>query len=61
MDIQVMVAEECHKKYAEQICEEVYVSALERKTGIARRTPEYICQKISDGTAVITGYDGKSE
>ena len=53
MDIQVMVAQECHTQYAEQICEEVYVSALERKTGIARRTPEYICEKIRGGKAVI--------
>lgn len=53
MDIQVMVAQECHTQYAEQICDEVYVSALERKTGIARRTPEYICEKIRGGKAVI--------
>ncbi len=53
MDISVMVAEECHTKFAEEICEEIYSSSLERKTGIAKRTPEYICEKIRAGKAVI--------
>ena len=48
-----MVAEECHTKFAEEICEEIYSSSLERKTGIAKRTPEYICEKIRAGKAVI--------
>lgn len=53
MEIIVTVANDSHMKYAEEICEEVFVSAQERKTGIARRTPEYICGKIRDGKAVI--------
>ncbi|MBO6081474.1 MAG: GNAT family N-acetyltransferase [Bacteroidales bacterium] len=53
MNIQVTVAGPEHQKYAQQICDEVYVSALERKTGIARRTPEYICEKMLSGKAVI--------
>ena len=53
MDITVTVAGEGHLKYAEDICEEIYVSSLERKTGIAKRTPEYIREKINAGKAVI--------
>lgn len=53
MEITVTVAEECHTAYAEQICKEIFVSSLERKTGIAKRTPEYICDKIRAGKAVI--------
>jgi hypothetical protein len=53
MEIQVYVARPEHGKYAEQICEEIYISSLERKTGIAKRTPEYIIEKINAGKAVI--------
>jgi hypothetical protein len=42
-----------HVKFAEAICELVYVSALERGTGIAKREPEYVKQKMNDGKAVI--------
>lgn len=53
MNIKVMVADESHKKYAEAICEEIYISSQERKTGIATRSPEYIDEKIDAGKAVI--------
>ena len=53
MKINVCVAEECHTRFAETICREIYISSLERKTGIAKRTPEYICDKIRAGKAVI--------
>ena len=49
MNINVMVAEEGHTRYAEEICQEIYISSLERKTGIAKRTPEYINEKIRAG------------
>ena len=42
--IKVIFAEEEHAKYAEQIVTLIYESALQRGTGIARRTPEYIAQ-----------------
>ena len=57
MEITVTVAEECHTIYADQICKEIFVSSLERKTGIAMRTPEYICDKIRAGKAVIAVCD----
>ena len=53
MSIEVMVADESHAVYADEICEEVFVSARERGTGIARRTPEYIIGKMTEGKAVI--------
>ncbi len=53
MDIQVMVAGEAHFKYAEEICREIFISSQERKTGIAKRSPEYIIGKMRDGKAVI--------
>ena len=53
MEFHVMVAQECHTAYAEAICQEIYVSSLERKTGIANRSPEYINEKIRAGKAVI--------
>ena len=57
MKINVCVAEECHTRFAETICREIYISSLERKTGIAKRTPEYICDKIRAGKAVIAVTD----
>ena len=53
MDIHVMVADDSHVVYADEICEEILVSARERGTGIARRTPEYISEKILAGKAII--------
>ena len=53
MQINVLVADASHVKYADEICEEVFVSARERGTGIARRTPEYVAEKMLAGKAVI--------
>ena len=53
MEINVFVADKSHLKYAEDICNEIYLSSLERKTGIANRTPEYIKEKMLAGKAVI--------
>lgn len=53
MEIDVMVANESHAIYADEICEEVFISARERGTGIARRTPEYVIEKMIAGKAVI--------
>ena len=53
MNINIFVANTSHVKYAEAIGELIYVSALERGTGIAKRTPEYIADKIRAGKAVI--------
>lgn len=52
-DVSVRVALPSDTAYAEDIVKEIYISSQERKTGIARRTPEYICEKILAGKAVI--------
>lgn len=53
MKVNIYVADESHVIYAEQICELVYISAQERGTGIAKRSPEYVKEKMRDGKAVI--------
>ena len=53
MKVNIYVADESHVKYAEEICELVYISAQERGTGIAKRSPEYVKEKMRDGKAVI--------
>lgn len=49
----VLVATGEHKKYAEEISELIESSAKARGTGIAKRTPAYIINKIEEGKAVI--------
>lgn len=39
--------------YAQEIVDEIAASALVRGTGIAKRTPEYVANKINEGKAVI--------
>lgn len=52
-NVQVLYADESHTQYAERICQLIYESALQRGTGIARRKPEYIAQKMESGKGVI--------
>lgn len=52
-EISVEFAQEEHAKYAERICTLIYESALQRGTGIARRSNEYIASKITGGKAVV--------
>jgi GNAT superfamily N-acetyltransferase len=52
-DIIVQQANESHVKYAEQICQLIFESARQRNTGIAKREPSYITQKMTSGKAVI--------
>ena len=52
-EIDVIVADASHAAYADDICNEILLSARERGTGIARRTPEYITEKMQAGKAVI--------
>ena len=42
-----------HEVYAHTICSEMEASAKARGTGIAKRSPEYIIEKIREGKAVI--------
>lgn len=57
MNISVLVADASHTKFAQAICDEIAISAKERGTGIAKRTPEYISEKMLAGKAVIAVTD----
>lgn len=60
MTFDIMVAVERHAVYAQEIVDTIFVAAQQRGTGIARRTPEYVTQKMSEGKAIIAlTTDGK--
>jgi hypothetical protein len=52
-DFQILIADQSHESFADIICEEMASSAKARGTGIAKRSPEYIKEKILEGKAVI--------
>jgi len=52
-NFKIVVAAESHFGFAETISAEIESSAKARGTGIARRPPEYIRNKMKDGKAVI--------
>jgi hypothetical protein len=52
-DFKILVASIDHIRFAEQICDEMLVSAKSRGTGIAKRSPEYVANKMLEGKAVI--------
>ena len=45
--ISVLFADSSHAHYAQRICDLIYESALQRGTGIAKRSPEYIAAKMT--------------
>ena len=49
----ILVADHTHLSFAQIICDEMASSAKARGTGIAKRSPEYIQDKIREGKAVI--------
>lgn len=53
MNLNIYVADSSHVEYAGAICKLMYISALERGTGIAERSPEYVAGKMASGKAVI--------
>lgn len=53
----VQVASQVHYDLAESICNEMAESAKARGTGIAKRTPEYLREKMSEGKAIIATDD----
>ena len=58
-DITVEVASEEHLVYVGEILEAIENAAKVRGTGIARRKPEYLAQKIKEAKAVIALYEGR--
>ncbi|MCQ2360110.1 MAG: GNAT family N-acetyltransferase [Paludibacteraceae bacterium] len=55
-DIKIYVADESHIKYVDTILETIAAAAAVRGTGIAKRNPEYVKQKMLEGKAVIALY-----
>lgn len=51
--MEIIVANITHVKYAETVCNLIYESALQRGTGIAKRSPEYIARKMMEGKSVV--------
>src|SRR6185312_5249635 len=52
-DFDIQVASAQHVDFAQLICDEMAESAKARGTGIARRSPEYVANKMLEGKAVI--------
>ncbi|NJC27809.1 GNAT family N-acetyltransferase [Neolewinella antarctica] len=59
MDIQIIVAQPEHTVYAQAICDLIEESAKARGTGIAKRKPAYVEEKMTAGKAIIALIDGK--
>jgi len=53
MKFEIKVADDSHIKYADAICKLMEEAAKARGTGIAKRSPEYIKEKMYEGKAVI--------
>src|SRR5258708_34387909 len=49
----ILIADASHQDFARIICDEMESSAKARGTGIAKRSPEYIQEKMREGKAVI--------
>lgn len=52
-EIVVMVANETHEKYVDEILKTIEDAAKVRGTGIAKRTHEYVASKMKEGKAII--------
>jgi hypothetical protein len=49
----IQIANTSHQDFAQVICDEMESSAKARGTGIAKRSPDYIKEKMREGKAVI--------
>ncbi len=49
----ILIADPSHQDFAQIICDEMESSAKARGTGIAKRSPDYIKEKMREGKAVI--------
>ena len=57
--INVIVADASHVKYVDEILETINSAAKVRGTGIAKRSPEYVRQKMIERKAVIALCEGE--
>lgn len=56
--LMVRVASAEHAPFAKEICELIEISAHQRGTGIAKRSPEYIAEKMRQNKAIIATIGG---
>jgi hypothetical protein len=57
--VEVKVASEEHLKYVDDILSTIEAAAKVRGTGIAKRSPDYIADKIKEGKAIIALQNGE--
>jgi hypothetical protein len=57
--IEVIVANESHIQYVPILLQTIAEAAKVRGTGIAKRSPEYIEQKMREGKAIIALFNGE--
>ena len=55
-DIEIVVASEKTVKYVDEILDTITRAAKVRGTGIAKRSPEYVKQKMLENKAVVSLY-----
>ena len=53
MGIKIYIADSQHEQFAEEICDMINEASQKRGTGIAKRSPVYIAQKLSKSRAII--------
>ena len=53
MNVKIHIANSSYVGYAQEICDLIYESAQARGTGIARRSAEYVAEKMNSKHAVI--------
>lgn len=58
-NLRIEVAQNHHVKYVEEINDAIDVASKQRGTGIARRSNEYLENKIKEGKAIIALVDNK--
>lgn len=57
--MEIIIADEKHAHFSEQIAKMIEQAAQHRGTGIAKRTPEYISSKIMKGDSIIAITNGE--
>ncbi|MBN2165566.1 MAG: GNAT family N-acetyltransferase [Marinilabiliaceae bacterium] len=58
-NLKIEIATEEHLGYVEEILQTIADAAKVRGTGIAKRSPEYVAQKMKEGKAIIALSDGE--
>ncbi len=58
-EFEIVVASADHVKYVEEILDTINRAAKVRGTGIAKRSPEYVKQKMIERKAVVALYQGR--